>query len=193
MRERWIMLLEGRAVKYLLYIALAVAISSTCATLYFYTVVQLSIRIGRPPPVGGIRTQTLFFTSAYAALGSWMFIAATLAFKGIVKHLWCKNKLDYEVFKLLARMRGSPTRVRILKLLEKPMNRLMLARELGLDWKAIDRHVEVLEKKELIQRLGTRKGRGELYILTDKGRTALELLEKLNALQACRNTSAGSK
>ena len=186
-------MLEGRAFKHLLYIALAVAISSTCATLYFYTVVQLSIRIGRPPPVGGIRTQALFFISAYVALGSWMFIAATLAFKGIVKHLWCKNKLDYEVFKLLARMRGSPTRVRILKLLEKPMNRLMLARELGLDWKAVDRHVEVLEKKELIQRLGTRKGRGELYILTDKGRTALELLEKLNALQACRNTSAGSK
>jgi len=193
MWERWIMLLEGRAFKYLLYIALAVAISSTCIALYFYAVVQLSIRIGRPPPVGGIQTQTLFFASAYAALGSWTFIAATLAFKGIVKRIWCRSKLDYEVFKLLAKMRGSPTRVRILRLLEKPMNRLMLAKELGLDWKAVDRHVEVLEKEDLIQRLGTRKGRGELYILTDKGRTALELLEKLNALQVCTNTSAGSE
>ncbi|MCD6536326.1 MAG: hypothetical protein J7K49_04755 [Thaumarchaeota archaeon] len=193
MRERWIMLLESRVVKYLLYIALAIAISSTCIALYFYAVIQLSIRIGRPPLIGGIRTQTLFFTSAYTALGSWMFIAATLAFKGIVKHLWCKNKLDYEVFKLLVRMRGSSTRIRILRLLEKPMNRLMLARQLKLDWKAIDRHVEVLEKKGLIQRLGTRKGRGELYILTEKGRTALELLEKLSALQVCTNTSAGSE
>ena len=143
--------------------------------------------------IGGIRTQTLFFTSAYAAFGSWMFIAATLAFKGIVKHLWCKSELDYEVFKLLVKMRGSSTRIRILRLLEKPMNRLMLAKALGLDWKAVDRHVEVLEKKGLIQRLGTRKGRGELYILTEKGRTALELLEKLNALQVCTNTSAGSE
>ena len=193
MRERWMLLFESKAVKYLLYIALAVAISSTCIALYFYAVIQLSIRIGRPPLIGGIRTQTLFFTSAYAALGSWTFIVATLAFKGLVKHLWCRSKLDYEVFKLLVRMRGSPTRVRILRLLEKPMNRLMLARQLKLDWKAIDRHVKVLEKKELIQRLGTRKGRGELYILTDKGRTALELLEKLNALQACRDTSAGLK
>ena len=193
MWERWIILLESRAVKYLLYIALAIAISSTCVALYFYAVIQLSIRIGRPPPIGGIRIQTLFTTWAYMALGSWIFIAATLAFKGIVKRIWCRSKLDYEVFKLLAKMRGSPTRVRILRLLEKPMNRLMLAKELGLDWKAVDRHVEVLEKKDLIQRLGTRKGRGELYILTEKGRTALELLEKLNALQVCTNTSAGSE
>ena len=192
MWERWIILLESRAVKYLLYIALAIAISSTCVALYFYAVIQLSIRIGRPPPIGGIRIQTLFTTWAYTALGSWIFIAATLAFKGIVKHLWCKNKLDYEVFKLLVKMRGSPTRVRILRLLEKPMNRLMLARELKLDWKAIDRHVEVLEKKGLIQRLGMKRGRGEFYILTDMGRTALELLEKLNALQAYMNTSASS-
>jgi len=186
-------LLESRVVKYLLYIALAIAISSTCIALYFYAVVQLSIRIGKPPPIGGIRIQTLFITSAYTALGSWMFIAVSLAFKGIVKHLWCRSELDYEVFKLLVRMRGSPTRVRILRLLEKPMNRLMLARELKLDWKAIDRHVEVLEKKGLIQRLEMKRGRGELYILTDKGRTALELLEKLNALQVYTNTSASSK
>ena len=184
MRERWIVLFESRAVKHLLYIALAIAISSTCIALYFYAVIQLSIRIGRPPLIGGIRTQTLFFTSAYAAFGSWMFIAATLAFKGIVKHLWCKNKLDYEVFKLLVRMRGSPTRVRILRLLEKPMNRLMLARELGLDWKAVDRHIEVLEKHSLIQRAETKKGRGELYALTEKGRKALELLESLSTMQS---------
>jgi len=184
MRERWIVLLESRAVKYLLYITLAIAISSTCVALYFYAVIQLSIRIGRPPPIGGIRTQTLFFTSAYTALGSWILVAATLAFKGIVKHLWCRSKLDYEVFKLLVRMRGSPTRVRILRLLEKPMNRLMLARELGLDWKAVDRHIEVLEKHSLIQRAETKKGRGEFYALTEKGRKALELLESLSAMQS---------
>ena len=175
------MLLESRAVKCIFYIALAVAVSSTCVALYFYAVVQLSIRIGRPLPVGGIRTQTLFFTSAYAALGSWTFIAATLGFKGIVKHLWCRSKLDYEVFKLLVRMRGSPTRVRILRLLEKPMNRLMLARELGLDWKAVDRHMKLLEEYALIQKVNVEKRRGQLYTLTDKGRTALELLSRLNA------------
>jgi len=176
-------LLESRAVKHLLYIALAIAISSTCIALYFYAVIQLSIRIGRPPPVGGIRTQILFFTSAYAALGSWILVAATLAFKGIVKHLWCKNKLDYEVFKLLVKMRGSPTRVKILRLLEKPMNRLMISREIGLDWKAVNRHMKVLEEYGLIQKFKVEKRRGEFYALTDKGRTALELLNRLNAFE----------
>jgi len=174
-------MLEGRVIKYLLYAALTVGILSTCIALYFYAVIQLSIRIGRPPPIGGIRTQTLFITSAYTALGSWMFIAATLAFKGIVKHLWCRSKLDYEVFKLLVRMRGSPTRTKILRLLEKPMNRLMLARKLGLDWKAVDRHIKVLEEYGLIQKVNVEKKRGEPYALTDKGKTALELLNKLNA------------
>ena len=183
MRERWIALLEGRAFKYLLYIALAVAISSTCIALYFYSVIQLSIRIGRPPAVGGIRTQTLFFISAYAALGSWILVAATLAFKGVVKHLWCRSKLDYEVFKLLAKMRGSSTRIRILRLLEKPMNRLMISRELGLDWKAVDRHMKVLEEYALIQKVNVEKRRGQFYALTDKGRTALELLNRLNAFE----------
>lgn len=179
MRERWIVLFESRVVKCLLYIALAIAISSTCIALYFYAVIQLSIGIARPPSIGGIRIETLFIASAYTALGSWIFIAAALAFKGVVKHFWCRSKLDYEVFKLLVKMRGSSTRLRIVRLLEKPMNRHMIAKELKLDWKAIDRHMKILEEYGLIQKVNIEKRRSELYILTDKGKTPLELLNKL--------------
>jgi len=41
--------------------------------------------------------------------------------------------------------------------------------------------MKVLEEYGLIQKVKVEKKRGKLYALTDKGRTALELLNRLNA------------
>jgi len=38
-------------------------------------------------------------------------------------------------------MRGGPTRRRLLRLLAQPRNKLQLANEAGIDWKAVDRHI----------------------------------------------------
>ncbi|MEM0111863.1 MAG: winged helix-turn-helix domain-containing protein [Candidatus Parvarchaeota archaeon] len=124
----------------------------------------------------------LMNASSYIATVAWGALAAALAYKGIVRSVWSKSMFDYSVFKLLVKMRGSTTRMRILQTLEKPMNRQQLANELGLDWKAVDRHIELLLSYGLIKEADGENGRVKHYVLTNDGKHVLELLEKLSQL-----------
>jgi DNA-binding transcriptional ArsR family regulator len=55
--------------------------------------------------------------------------------------------------------RGGYTRIQIIRILsEKPMNTNQLATELGLDYKAIQHHIGVLEKNNLITKIGAKYG-----------------------------------
>jgi DNA-binding transcriptional ArsR family regulator len=55
--------------------------------------------------------------------------------------------------------RGGYTRIRIINLLsEKPMNTNQLAFEIDLDYKAAQHHLEVLEKNNLVTRIGEKYG-----------------------------------
>ncbi|MEN3047228.1 MAG: winged helix-turn-helix domain-containing protein [Candidatus Caldarchaeales archaeon] len=113
------------------------------------------------------------------AAGTWAAFAGMVAFKGYVRRVWTRSYFDYDVFRLLVRMKGARTRVEILKRLNEPMNRNQLAEELGMDWKTVDRHVEVLGKYGLIELVDER---GRTYRLTESGRKVLELLEELARL-----------
>jgi predicted transcriptional regulator len=75
-------------------------------------------------------------------------------------------------------MRGAQTRLKLLHNLSGPRNKLQLATALGIDWKAVDKHVQMLEKNGLIQRTDT-SGTAIFYEVTDKGRRLLEVLEEL--------------
>ena len=60
---------------------------------------------------------------------------------------------------IFAGSRGGLNRLRIiLTLLEKPRNTNQLAKELGLDYKAIQHHMRVLEKNNLITSIGEKYG-----------------------------------
>jgi predicted transcriptional regulator len=48
-------------------------------------------------------------------------------------------------------MRGGETRMRLLKSLETPKDRFQLAKDLGLDWKTIDSHVQRLLRYGMIR------------------------------------------
>ncbi len=51
--------------------------------------------------------------------------------------------------------RGSDTRIRIMSALRKrPSNRNQLATELGIDYKGIQHHIKVLEKNNLVKKIG---------------------------------------
>jgi predicted transcriptional regulator len=63
--------------------------------------------------------------------------------------------------------------------LNPPRNKLQLATALGIDWKAVDKHVQVLEKNGLIQAAST-SGTSTYYEITDKGTSLLQLLDQLN-------------
>jgi len=55
--------------------------------------------------------------------------------------------------------RGGLNRLKIIsKLKENPLNTNQLAKELGLDYKAIQHHIKVLEKNNLITKAGEKYG-----------------------------------
>jgi len=60
---------------------------------------------------------------------------------------------------LFVRSRGGNNRIRILSALRKrPSNRNQLAKELGMKYKVIQHHLEVLEKNNLVIKTGNRYG-----------------------------------
>jgi len=60
---------------------------------------------------------------------------------------------------IFAGTRGGLNRLRIiLKIKETPLNNNQLAKELNLDYKAIQHHIKVLEKNNLITKIGEKYG-----------------------------------
>ena len=60
---------------------------------------------------------------------------------------------------VFAGSRGGLNRIRLISTIrERPLNANQLAKELGLDYKAIEHHIRVLEKNNLITRVGEKYG-----------------------------------
>ena len=89
-----------------------------------------------------------------------------------MKSRWEALGFDSEVFELFVRMRGGKTRVKLLNSLLIPKDRFQLAQELGLDWKAVDRHVMMLNKFGFVHEQ-TAYGRVRIYELTSVGKMLL--------------------
>ncbi|MDE1826625.1 MAG: winged helix-turn-helix transcriptional regulator [Thaumarchaeota archaeon] len=73
------------------------------------------------------------------------------------------RKVDRQTKSLLSYLfegaRGGTNRLRIMLLLtEKPLNAHQIAKGLGLDYNAIEHHIAVLEKNNMIYRVGPRYG-----------------------------------
>lgn len=97
------------------------------------------------------------------------------SWRGQVRQKWTECGLCCGVYELLVRMKGGPTRARLLALLaEMPKNKLQLANESGIDWKAVDRHVERMLDFGLVQVVAT-AGTCTIYAITEKGVRALAL------------------
>ncbi len=94
-----------------------------------------------------------------------MKITQLTAFKEIVKAKSdpLDRKPDRQTRKLLLYLftgtRGGYTRLRIIMLLiERPLNTHQLSKELGLDYKAIQHHMRVLEKNNIVTKIGDKYG-----------------------------------
>jgi hypothetical protein len=96
--------------------------------------------------------------------------------RGRIKQRWTESGLECSAFELLVRMRGGPTRATLLRLMTEPKNKLQLAREADVDWKAVDRHVDRLLECCLV-RVVAIAGTCTVYSLTEKGMRALALLD----------------
>ncbi len=96
--------------------------------------------------------------------------------RGITKQRWIEKCLCCGVFELLVKMRGGPTRVRMLELLATPKNKLQVSNEIGIDWKAVDRHIDKMLYHGLVKQVST-AGTCTTYVVTEKGRCALSLVK----------------
>ena len=73
--------------------------------------------------------------------------------------------LKYLLGWLIAGSKGGPTRARIIQTLkETPQNANQLATSLGMDYRTIRHHIEVLEKNKIITSAG--EGYGVTYFLS---------------------------
>jgi predicted transcriptional regulator len=115
----------------------------------------------------------------FTALISWVVFGAALIWRGHVRSVWGQSRFSYDTFRLLVKMRGGQTRLKLMRSLNPPKNKLQLATALEIDWKAVDRHVQVLQKNGLIQAAST-SGTSTFYEITEKGRSLLQVLEQLN-------------
>ena len=121
----------------------------------------------------------LYQSSPYIVPITWGAVAGTLIWRGKVRSQWCKQGYDYDTFRLLARMRGSPIRVALLtSVTASAKTRSRLAEELCVDWKTIDNHVDVLARNRLVQEIGT-FGTSRYFAITEHGRRVLSLLLSL--------------
>jgi hypothetical protein len=103
--------------------------------------------------------------------------------KGMTKSMWTESGLCCGVFELLVRMRGGDTRIRILRSLLAPKNKLQLSHELGIDWKAVDGHIARLQQFSLVQEVMA-VGTSHVYLTSQKGVRALRLTAIMQTEQA---------
>jgi len=97
--------------------------------------------------------------------------------RGLIKSKWTESGLCCGVFDLLVKMKGGRTRTALLKSLSEPKNKLQLAHELDIDWKAVDGHINKLFEYSLVAEIAT-VGTCKVYAITEKGRLALEILDE---------------
>jgi hypothetical protein len=134
----------------------------------------------KPDIVTGIFFSPIYDSSPYILPITWVAVAGTLIWRGKVRSQWCKQGYDYDTFRLLARMKGSPIRVALLTSVSAAARtRAQMAADLDVDWKTIDNHIDVLARNGLVQEIGA-FGTCRYYAMTERGKRVLSLLLSLD-------------
>ncbi|MGI0019806.1 MAG: winged helix-turn-helix domain-containing protein [Nitrososphaera sp.] len=107
---------------------------------------------------------------------TWGAVAGTVIWRGKVRSKWSRQGYDYDTFRLISKMRGSQTRIKLLNAVrDEHKNKLQLAKELDVDWKTVDNHAEMLVQARLIEESDV-VGTARYYSITENGRRVLSLL-----------------
>ncbi len=92
---------------------------------------------------------------------------------------WGGSVLDKRLWYLLAGTRGGINRGRILQMLrDRPLNANDLSSRLGLDYKTVRHHLEVLRENDCVMTLGN-EGYGLLYTLSPRLQTHFSDFEEI--------------
>ncbi len=117
--------------------------------------------------------------SPFLSTAGWVFVGGAWIWRGKVRSRWESLGFDSGLFDLFMKMKGAGTRTSLLDSLSAPKDRLQLARELGLDWKAVDYHINLLSRYGLVHE-DHAFGNVKLYQLTKQGEMLLQLLKEFN-------------
>jgi hypothetical protein len=90
---------------------------------------------------------------------------------------WTSAGLNKDLADVMTEKRGALSRFRILKTLESPQHRGHVSDATSIDWREVNREVELLRGFGLVNSLG-KIGKTEMYGLTGKGRITLDLIQK---------------
>ncbi len=93
-----------------------------------------------------------------------------------------KTEAHPEIKRLLwfvfAGTRGGITRIKIVSLIkDRPINTNQLSREIRIDYKAIQHHIKILEKNNLITDIGERYGK--TYLLSSLLESNIEVFDEI--------------
>jgi len=134
------------------------------------------------PTTNPIVSNAFFYLEARSpvlAPASWIAVIGVLVWRGRIRSKWDSSRLSQDVFRLMVRMKGSQSRLSLLKELATPRDRLQLARNISLDWKTVDYHIRILLKHGLIHEYSA-YANVQLYELTDIGKVLLKVLEDIS-------------
>lgn len=122
-------------------------------------------------------------SSVLLAAVCWLLLGGALVWRGRVRTAYSQMGFGSDVFELFMKMKGGPTRIKVLNTLSTPKDRLQLAEELGVDWKTVDRHVQVLSRNGFIREQSS-YGTVRLYEVTPLGKMLLDVYRELDDGQA---------
>jgi len=109
---------------------------------------------------------------------SWVLLGGAWIWRGRVRSRYTEMGFGSDVFELFMKMKGGATRIKVLNTLSTPKDRLQLAEELGVDWKTVDRHVQILNRYGFVREQAA-YGTVRLYEVTPIGRMLLNLFDDL--------------
>ncbi|HJS68934.1 MAG TPA: winged helix-turn-helix domain-containing protein [Nitrososphaera sp.] len=93
---------------------------------------------------------------------------------------------------LFAGSRGGENRIRIIDLLkERPYNMNQLAEAMGVDYKAVQHHIGVLEKNNMVTRTGEKYG--VLYFISNYLEANIEAFNEVKATIEKKNLNRSGK
>ncbi|MGH9918050.1 MAG: hypothetical protein ACRD6W_04155 [Nitrososphaerales archaeon] len=108
----------------------------------------------------------------------WIVLGGMWVWRGKVRARYSEMGFGSDVFELFMKMKGGATRIKVLNTLTTPKDRLQLAGELGVDWKTVDRHVQILNKYGFVKEQAA-FGTVKLYEVTPMGKMLLNLFDDL--------------
>jgi DNA-binding HxlR family transcriptional regulator len=153
--------------------------STVTSTSVVSTAVGSFSQAGVPASAPGVSLERDIQSSALIlAPICWVLLGGALVWRGRVRSAYSEMGFGSDVFELFMKMKGGATRIKVLNTLTTPKDRLQLAEELGVDWKTIDRHVQILNKYGFVREQAA-YGTVRMYEVTPLGKMLLNVFDEI--------------